>query len=384
MKKLDIFYVEGGGGHKSSALALKAMIELEQRPWAARPVYLAEVLKEIDFIRNLTGRTLDDYYNSLLKRGWTWLVPPLVPLFHLFIRLNRRKIVDILVEHWRRDPPDMVVCMIPHFIKPMWQALQQVDPDIPFVTIMTDMANLPGFWFADVPHHLLCGSEKSYRQALAAYGPSDRVRQVNGMILRPEFYSGRTVDVAAYRESIGLCPVTTTGLIMFGAQGSSDTLELIEELERSDIELQLIVLCGHNQKLLDKLNRRGSSRVKVVARAFTDEIATLMQAADFMVGKPGPASISEAVASNLPPVVLANRGMLPQERYNAVWLEEQELGVACRSWKKIGPAVRDAIDIKREPSFQTKCETVRNRAAPEIVAILDSLLAGQAASVPAE
>ncbi len=242
-------------------------------------------------------------------------MPPLVPLFHLFIRLNRRKIVDILVEHWRRDPPDMVVCMIPHFIKPMWQALQQVDPDIPFVTIMTDMANLPGFWFADVPHHLLCGSEKSYRQALAAYGPSDRVRQVNGMILRPEFYSGRTVDVAAYRESIGLCPVTTTGLIMFGAQGSSDTLELIEELERSDIELQLIVLCGHNQKLLDKLNRRGSSRVKVVARAFTDEIATLMQAADFMVGKPGPASISEAVASNLPPVVLANRGMLPQERY---------------------------------------------------------------------
>ncbi len=48
-----------------------------------------------------------------------------------------------------------------------------------------------------------------------------------------------------------------------------------------------------------------------------------MHASDFFIGKPGPGSISEALAMKLPVIVERNAWTLPQERYNADWVTER-------------------------------------------------------------
>ena len=53
---------------------------------------------------------------------------------------------------------------------------------------------------------------------------------------------------------------------------------------------------------------------------FTKEVPRYMQLADYFIGKPGPGSISEAVAMQLPVIVERNAWTLPQERYNADWV----------------------------------------------------------------
>ena len=45
------------------------------------------------------------------------------------------------------------------------------------------------------------------------------------------------------------------------------------------------------------------------------------------IGKPGPGSISEAVAMKLPVIIERNSWTLPQERYNADWVKERQAGM---------------------------------------------------------
>ena len=69
--------------------------------------------------------------------------------------------------------------------------------------------------------------------------------------------------------------------------------------------LQLILICGRNDKLAAKFRaRKWNMPVHVVG--FTKEIHKLMRAADFLIGKPGPGSISEALAKRLPVIVQRN------------------------------------------------------------------------------
>ena len=54
--------------------------------------------------------------------------------------------------------------------------------------------------------------------------------------------------------------------------------------------------------------------------------AALHAARGYFIGKPGPGSISEAVAMRLPVIVECNAWTLPQERYNAEWIREHGRG----------------------------------------------------------
>ena len=64
-----------------------------------------------------------------------------------------------------------------------------------------------------------------------------------------------------------------------------------------------------------------------------------MQLADYFIGKPGPGSISEAVAMRLPVIVERNAWTLPQERYNAEWVREQGVGIVLTNFRGIARAV---------------------------------------------
>ena len=67
---------------------------------------------------------------------------------------------------------------------------------------------------------------------------------------------------------------------------------------------------------------------------FTQEVPKYMACSDFFIGKPGPGSISEAIAMKLPVVIERNAWTLPQERYNADWVLEKGVGIVLNDFKK--------------------------------------------------
>jgi 1,2-diacylglycerol 3-beta-galactosyltransferase len=267
----------------------------------------------------------------------------------------------------------MVVSLVPNFDRSMWQALQIVNPRIPFVTVLTDMADFPPhFWIEDQKQYFICGTDRAMEQ-VRELSPESTSFRVSGMILNPRFYDLPSIDIGEERKKLGLHPTKLTGLVMFGGMGSEKMMEIFERIERSTLDVQLIMICGRNESLRRRLELT-DARIRFHAVGFTREVPRYMQLADFFIGKPGPGSISEAIHMGLPVIVEKNSWTLPQERYNADWIEEMRVGDTLPGFSQIVPTLAHMIGNGHLNYLQTNVKAINNRAVFEIPEILDKIL----------
>jgi 1,2-diacylglycerol 3-beta-galactosyltransferase len=193
------------------------------------------------------------------------------------------------------------------------------------------------------------------------------------MILQPDFYAGDNSDPVALRKDLGLQPDLPTAIVLFGGHGSKVMYQIAERLDDARLPLQLILICGRNEELAAKFNaRKWQMPVKVIG--FTKEIHKLMRAADFLIGKPGPGSIAEAMVRKLPVLIECNSWTLPQERYNAEWVREKRVGIVLHSFREVVEGVRQMLDTKDLGEFRKNINALDNRAIFEIPEILANLL----------
>jgi 1,2-diacylglycerol 3-beta-galactosyltransferase len=109
-----------------------------------------------------------------------------------------------------------------------------------------------------------------------------------------------------------------------------------------------------------------------VVVGFSAEVQRYMQLADFFIGKPGPGSLSEAVQQGLPVIVVDNALTMPQERYNAQWIRDNELGLVLRSFRRVDVAVAEMLENLEH--WRSSVRRMRNRALFELPAILAHIL----------
>jgi UDP-N-acetylglucosamine:LPS N-acetylglucosamine transferase len=175
------------------------------------------------------------------------------------------------------------------------------------------------------------------------------------------------------RARLGRSASLPTGLLLFGGHGSTAMLEIAERLDRSSLALQLIFICGRNDKLAAALRSR-KWRVPNFIEGFTSEVNRYMRLADFFIGKPGPGSLSEALAMHLPAIVECNAWTLPQERYNADWILEKQVGEVLNSFKEIEGAVSRMIEPETLRSYRGNAAGIENRAIFEIPEFFEQIL----------
>lgn len=366
---VDLVYFDAGGGHRASALALEAAIARAGLGWQVRLVNLREMLDPKDGFRKLTGMDPEDFYNKRLARGWTVGLAQELKLLQGLIRWGHVPLVRQLQRAWLQREPDMVVSLIPNFNRVLYEALAASLPGVPYVTVLTDLADYPPhFWVEpDLPIHLVCGCARAVAQAHAAGHAPSLIHATSGMLIRTAFYDVAPVDRAAERTRLGLDPQRPTGLVLFGGQGSKAMRTIARRLPHT----QLILACGHNAALAESLKVLPATAPRLVL-GFTPDVARYMQLADFFIGKPGPGSVSEAVQMQLPVIVVRNRYTLPQERYNTQWVREQGVGLVCPSYAKVDEAVVQML--RRLPELRAATAGVRNRAVFEVPEILRGIL----------
>jgi 1,2-diacylglycerol 3-beta-galactosyltransferase len=339
-------------------------------------VCIQDIFDSIDFIRKYSGIRFQDVYNIMLRRGWTLGSAAMIRVMHLLVRLSHGSQVGAMRHYWAQTRPDLVVSLIPHFNRSVQQALKEVWPDVPYVTVLTDIADYPPhFWMEKQSQFVVCGSERAASQARDLGIASDRIFRASGMILNPGFYEPVEIDRDAELARIGLRPGVPTGLVLFGGEGSDQMLMIAQELNRSAAPVQLIVLCGKNERVAARL-RAMESRIPMLVQGFTREVPHYMELADFFIGKPGPGSISEALAKRLPVIVQRNAWTMAHERYNADWVEEQGLGLVVRDFPtEIRGAVETLLAPENYARFRQRAGNTRNMAVFEIPELLSSLLA---------
>src|SRR6266566_3908830 len=121
MKTILIVYHEAGGGHRNAAVALETVLSQQPRDWRVGLVQFQDVTDRLDVLRKLTGIRIQQQYNILLQNGWTL------------------------------GSTDLLVSVIPHFNRQICESWTHVYPGRPFVTIITDLADLPPrFWIEPI------------------------------------------------------------------------------------------------------------------------------------------------------------------------------------------------------------------------------------------
>ncbi|PYT84609.1 MAG: galactosyldiacylglycerol synthase [Acidobacteria bacterium] len=375
MKKIHIVFHDGGGGHRNAATALQTIISEQQRDWEVELVQFQDLADQLDILRKVTGIRIEQQYNILLQNGWTLGSVYLLRLLQTAIRSFHRRLVRLLENFWRENPADLLVSVIPHFNRQLCESWRNIYPSHPFVTLITDLADLPPrFWIEPITEqYVIAGTEKAAEQARAMGHDEAHIFRTSGMILRPDFYAPDHSNPGEMRERMGLQPALPTGIVLFGGHGSKVMLDITERLDAASLPLQLILICGRNEKLAAKL-RGHIWRMPVHVVGFTREVHKLMRAADFLIGKPGPGSIAEAMATKLPVLIESNAWTLPQERYNAEWVREKRVGIVLKSFKDVVTGVKQMLDPGTLAEFQRNVAQQENRAIFEIPEILAKLL----------
>jgi 1,2-diacylglycerol 3-beta-galactosyltransferase len=154
-------------------------------------------------------------------------------------------------------------------------------------------------------------------------------------------------------------------------------LDILRQINRSGLQVQLILICGRNDKLAEAL-RREPTRIPIHVEGFTTQIPYFMALSDFFIGKPGPGSISEALAKHLPVIIDCNAWTLPQERYNAQWVREKQVGIVVKSHRQTAAAVAELLKLGALAQFRARTAAMENRAIFEIPAIFEKILDGSA------
>ncbi|HEY2459735.1 MAG TPA: glycosyltransferase [Candidatus Acidoferrum sp.] len=375
MKKLHVVFHDAGGGHRNAAIALQTIIAQQQRPWQAELVQFQDLTDHLDVLRKLTGIRIQQQYNILLQNGWTLGSVYLLRLLQATIRVFHRPMVKLLEKYWREHPADLLVSVIPHFNRTIFESWNNVYPGRPFVTLITDLADFPPrFWIEPIKEqYVIAGTERAVEQARAFGHDEAHIFPTSGMILRPDFYVSDDSDPQVLRESLGLRSDLKTGIVLFGGHGSKVMYDLTERLDEAGLPLQLILICGRNEELAEKLRKR-KWRMPVNVVGFTKEVHKLMRAADFLIGKPGPGSIAEAMVRKLPVLIECNAWTLPQERFNAEWVTEKRVGVVLKSFREVVAGVKQLLDPVSFAEFQKNVAALDNQAIFEIPEILSRFL----------
>ena len=338
-----LFTIDAGGGHRAAARALVAAAEETQAPFRFRVESFQQTLLPLDVLRRLTGVSLEDAYNLILRQHWNAFMVPLLRLMHAGIRVRRGAIVRTLARWLRAQPrPAAVVSVFPNFNGILRDALAAAHPGVPLVVVLTDLADFPPrFWIEPGVGRVVVATDEARRQALEIGVPEERISRVSGMVLHPRFHRGGGQEAGPrFRAELGFAPDDFVVTLLFGGKGSPEMPPLAERLLASDPALRVVAVSGDNPRLHERLRTRaGAAGGRLAALGFTDRVADVLEATDVLVTKPGPGSLSEAFQHRVPVVVTRNVHTIPQERFNTDFVRDRGLGAVVRHWREIPDAV---------------------------------------------
>lgn len=340
-KKVLILSVSAGTGHVRAAQALEKAFRLEDP--AAEVVHFDALV--------YTNKLFRDFYSKLYIKmvqdaptmlGWLYKTsdePWKTDKMRLMLdRLNTRPLIKFISEF----NPDIVVCthFLPAEIIAYLMAKKKLDTRLSIVVTDFDMHAM---WLCSLFHRYFVALDETKVHLENLGLPADRVT-VSGIPIDPIFKE--PWDRAAIRIEAGLDPDIPLFLVSAGAMGVSPAEGVIEGLFRLERPAQVVIVCGKNEelktRLAERVERAASSNVRVKLLGFTNEMHKWMAAADLFIGKPGGLTTAEALAMELPMVIVSP---IPgQEERNSDHLLEKGIAIKCNEFTTLAYKITQLLD----------------------------------------
>ncbi len=122
-----------------------------------------------------------------------------------------------------------------------------------------------------------------------------------GIPIKPKFSLKGNQKKA--REELKLDPDLATILLMSGSMGYGKIDKTIERLDELPVDFQTLVVCGKNRRQYRKIKKLKTKK-RFDVYGYVGNIDLMMDAADCIITKPGGITSSEALAKELPMIML--------------------------------------------------------------------------------
>jgi len=326
-KKILYLFSDTGGGHRSAASAIiKAVGSRADQE-------MIDVFAEGSGFLNVFAKL----YSPVIKYS-----PKMWGMLYYFLddekklerleKISRPFILDKLTRIIKTKKPNVIVSVHPMVNHLTVEAIKNTGRKIPFIVVITDPVTLHRAWITPNANLCIVATEDAKKLAIK-YGMPEKKIKVIGMPIHPKFAEGPQNKEKA-RKLEGLDPKTFTILLMGGGEGAGGMYDIVKEIEKSGLTVQLIVIAGRNRRLEEKLKSEANKfSIKMKVYGFTDKVDEIMSASDLIITKAGPGTIAEALAMNLPIIITS---WLPgQEEGNVLFVEQSKVGFKTSDPKRV-------------------------------------------------
>ena len=355
MKKALLLFISEHSGHHCASLAIeKALHELE-------PGIETLNINSFNYTNPILEKVINRAYMGVVKRTpelWDYLYdnPKVLKqtqkLREMMHSLNTGKLKTLLDDF----KPGVIVCTQAFPCGMVADYKKTFNLNIPIVAVLTDYAPHSYWIYHNVDQYVVPSEETGEKLVANGIDPS-RIR-VYGIPIDHKFQNSSGKD--ALCEKLGLDRKRPRVLVMGGTQGLGPIKEVVRLLDRSSLDLQLVIACGTNKKLYNWLTPR-RHRKKMLVLSYATNIDELMQVSDIILTKPGGITTAEALAMGLPMLIV---NPLPgQEAMNTKFLLKEGVAVKAESPEDVLILLEELFENKNK--LKAMSDKARSLAKPD-------------------
>ena len=371
--KILVLFSDTGGGHRSAAEAIIEALQMD---------YGEQISTEmVDIFLDYAPPPLDKIpalYPRMVRVPRAWGVGFRISNGHRRARLLTDTFWPYVRQAARRlvwqHPCDIIVSVHPLANAPVLRALGKNRP--PCVTVVTDLVSTHAMWYHHGVDLCIVPTEAAYWRALD-FGMQAKQLRLVGLPVADRFCQPAG-NPHALRSRLGWPQDLPMVLLVGGGEGMGPLQKTAQAIALSGLPIALAVIAGRNQHLKSSLEAM-EWPLPTYIYGFVRDMPDFMRAADVLVTKAGPGTISEAFNAALPVILYSH---LPgQEDGNVGYTVSEGAGVWAPTPEEIVTALE--VWIKRPEQrlkAQEACRRLaRPHAAHEIAGILAQRLGIEAA-----
>ena len=322
-----------GGGHNSAAKAI--LEELLSQGLEADFMEYLEIINS-----NLKDKVNEIYLKSTNNEGKTFKVAYKLgeiyqktniksPVYGLN-QLNKNKLYDYI----KRNGYEYIITT--HLFAA--QALTAIKKEhrINFTAVATDYVCIP-FWRETNPDFMITPSDE-LKSSFIDQGVKENKLIPLGIPVKRAY--SEDYDINECKKKVGLNINKRYVLLLTGSMGFGNVEEIVDELKNNIKDINLIVACGTNKELYEKLNKKDN----VIALEFTENIDLYMKSSDIILSKPGGLTTTEIAVLGKP--FIHTMPIPGCENYNANFFESHKMSLKCMNIPEIVESTKLLLENK--------------------------------------
>lgn len=360
-KRIMFIMSDTGGGHRAAARAIEAALQMRHpgefttelvdgwrnyTPWPG-PLMPELYAPWINYAAPTYAAQFWFHDHAMRNPMWSWL----------YCELGYGRMKRMLDEH----PADIIVCVHSVFNRAGIHALRKANLKTPFITVITDYAWPVVLWYDPRVDTCLVPTDPAFERGLKLGMPPDKM-VMTGAVVHPRFADAHVTKAEA-RAQLGWDPDAQIVLMVGGGDGMGPLVATAKALDALPVDLQLVVVAGRNQQMkanLEAVQWRRPVRIY----GFVTEMPVFMKAADLLITKAGPATITEAALMGLPMVL--SGAIKFQESPNVDYVVQKGAGLYAPGPRRVADCVGRVLN-GQGPSLDKLAEGVRKIAQPDAV-----------------